>query len=116
MREPGEVLVLVEGYDDRAFWAGFLREVCGCTASVDLPLNRYRQLEPGLQSLLKQKRGTYCYLTQSERTVVRVVPYQEQGKGTNLWTLFDENVLGRHTRSDAMLRGIVVCRDDDGRS
>jgi hypothetical protein len=111
----GEVLVLVEGYDDRAFWAGYLQQVRGCVASVDLDDERKRALGPEGKRLLAQAKGTYTYVTPSNERVVRVVPYQEQpGMQSPMWTLFDEAITGRATRPERTLAGVVVCRDDDG--
>jgi hypothetical protein len=111
----GEVLVLVEGYDDRAFWAGYLQRVRGCVASVDIGNAQKIALGSEVRRLLQQVKGTYTYLTPSHNRVVRVVPYQERRDLPNpLWTLFDEAITGRATRPERTLAGVVVCRDDDG--
>lgn len=115
MTSVGEVLVLVEGYDDRAFWSGYLQSVRGCTASINISSDRLKALPPRARDLLKQSKGTYTYLNAAGDRVLRVVPYQEQQLGeAPLWALFDESITGRFTRPETPLRGIIVCRDDDG--
>ncbi|MBL8618662.1 MAG: hypothetical protein JNM72_23820 [Deltaproteobacteria bacterium] len=109
----GLTIVLVEGYDDRAFWSGYLRHVRGCLPSVAVPAARLAGLPPGTHQLLRQTKGTYTYLSPSDG-VVQVIPFQEQHQAGQepLRALLHARLNGRKTRPEA-LRGLVVCTDDD---
>lgn len=105
-------VVLVEGYDDRAFWSGYLRHVCGCVPSVAIPAVRRAALPAAAHPLLKQTGGTYSYLTPTD-AVIHVIPYQGSQPGAEpLRALLRKRLAGRGASSDP-LRGVVVCTDDD---
>jgi hypothetical protein len=93
-------VILVEGYDDRAFWSGFLRQVCQC-APVMAP-------RPSGGAA-----GVYRYESPSGARV-EVIPVQEQRvDAAKLQALLNERLRGRATRPDERLRGVVICQDDD---
>lgn len=90
MSEIGEVLVLVEGYDDRAFWAGYLQQERRCTASLDLTTQQRSQLPKAARDRLAAQGGVYTYLNGSADRVIRVVPVQETVRRKDpLWSLFE---------------------------
>lgn len=104
-----EVLVLVEGFDDRGFWAGLLLRAFGCVEPGGFTAEEKSRLRPVLHGKYK---GAFVYLTSCRRRVVRVMPYQTQAPA-GLYRLLDLELSGRTTRSGPPLTAVIVNADQD---
>lgn len=112
-----EVVILVEGYDDRAFWAGLLTQRLGFTIAQGLSIQDKKRLGTAGRHLSKTSigvKGHYTYVDPEFSCITRVVPCIEQhGIKKPLRYFLLKLLEGRETRSDLALAGVVVCEDDD---
>ena len=108
-----EVYVLVEGYDDRAFWSGYLQQVVGllrgdvAQRSPDCPSSTKRLLQ-------RPARGQFTYLAPAKQVLTRVVPCASQGGSGPQATALRQRIERRATDVEPRLSAIIDCRDDDG--
>lgn len=111
-----QVRVLVEGYDDRAFWSGWLghlgavdaRTIDKKTWQTTLGLSERDRMSGGPGC-----KGMFAFLLEDDALLFQIIPVQEQQlDGDPLTTLLDDLLLTRATAA-IPYRAIIICQDDD---
>lgn len=117
MTRVRQIWVLAEGYDDRAFWSGWLAHLGGLDAR-DIDKASWRAL--GLSERDRQgggeagTKGMFTFIFESRALLFKVVPVQEQQSldGEPLMVILTDKLALRQT-AHTPYRAFIVNQDDD---
>lgn len=111
-----QIWILAEGYDDRAFWSGWLTHL-GATDARDVDKARWRAL--GLHERDRQgggeagTKGMFTFIFETHALLFKVVPVQEQQLDADALAATLADKLSLRQTAQTPYRAFIINQDDD---